>query len=110
MLRLRAVLPVALLAALIATPAAGAKNNASEKAPGKYEVGIGSRAIAVDPDRTVQGGGVLLGCLRPRRPADRRSPRDRKSRRRPERPRDRRRRRQEHVRDHRYRGAGLVRR
>src|SRR3954468_6615139 len=61
MLRLRAVLPVALLAALIATPAADAKNNASEKAPGKYEVGIGSRSIGVDPRGTFRGGVVYLG-------------------------------------------------
>src|SRR4051794_14381519 len=59
---LRAVLPIALLAALIASPAAAAKKgNASENAPGKYEVGIGSRSIAVDPDGTFKGGPVYLG-------------------------------------------------
>src|SRR3954462_10100797 len=62
MLRLRTALSTALLAALIATPAADArKGNASENAPGKYEVGIGSRSIAVDPDGTFKGGPVYLG-------------------------------------------------
>src|SRR3954462_5336755 len=62
MLRLRTALSTALLAALIATPAADArKGNASESAPGKYEVGIGSRSIAVDPDGTFKGGAVYLG-------------------------------------------------
>src|SRR3954447_2585718 len=58
---LRAALPLALLAALIASPADAKKGNASENAPGKYEVGIGSRSIAVDPDGTFKGGAVYLG-------------------------------------------------
>src|SRR3954464_14739124 len=62
MVRLRAALPTALLAALILVPAADARKGvANENAPGKYEVGIGSKSIAVDPDGTFKGGAVYLG-------------------------------------------------
>src|SRR3954469_14886013 len=62
MLRFPTALSLALIAALTTVPAAGARStNASENAPGKYEVGIGSRSIAVDPDGTFKGGAVYLG-------------------------------------------------
>src|SRR3954469_6181316 len=62
MLRFPTALSLALTAALTIVPAAGARStNASENAPGKYEVGIGSKSIAVDPDGTFKGGVVYLG-------------------------------------------------
>ena len=57
----RHALPIALLAALTAAPGANAARHVAEQAPGKYEVGIGTRSIAVDPDGTWKGQPVYLG-------------------------------------------------
>src|SRR4051794_27838351 len=52
----------ALLAALLVVPAAEARSPlAGGKAPGKYEIGIGTRSIAVGSDGTFDGEPVYLG-------------------------------------------------
>jgi hypothetical protein len=59
----RRIAPVlaALLAALTLAPAANAKKHTKAADVPKYEVGIGSASIAVDPDGTFKGGPVYLG-------------------------------------------------
>src|SRR5436190_23629210 len=58
---LRHALPAALLGALMLVPAADARRHVSEQAPGKYQVGIGKRTIAVNDNGTWNGQPVYLG-------------------------------------------------